>query len=88
MVNPWGEETDIYYDYPAGYFTSAAAMVAPKPMPKPMPMPMPALLGGLDPTRLLKTGALALALYFAFPKGDKSKLVKIGLISAAVYFIY
>jgi hypothetical protein len=96
MVNPWGEETDYLYDYPAGYYSSAAAMAAAKPKPMPMPMPLASIesgiggiLGGLDTMKLLKTAGLAAALWFwAIPKGaGKDKLLKVGVISGVYYFL-
>jgi len=63
------QQSDYYYDYPSGYYTSAAG-----------------ILDSIDTTKVVKTGVLAAALWFLFPK-DKAKLWKVGAVSAAYYFL-
>jgi hypothetical protein len=73
---PFGTSS-YYYDYPAGYYRASAGMGD--------------LLGGIniDTTKLLKTGVLAAAMWFLFPKEKGlAKPLKIAAISAGTYFLY
>ena len=85
MPGAWPYTSSGYlWDYPSGYYQSAAAMA--KPAMNPL-AGLQGLVGGLDMMKLLKTGILGAVLWYSIPK-DKNKLLKVGGITAAVYFLY